>query len=71
MCRYFETLGEMRELISNLSSEQTHKEVQVRVEPIIHAQDDAVRIVRSRTIFLKSQLTLTRIRIKHTGTILA
>ena len=35
--------GEMREMISNLSSEQTHKEVQVRVEPIIHAQDDAVR----------------------------
>ena len=61
--------GEMRELISNLSSEQTHKEVQVRVEPIIHAQDDAVRTVRSRDIFFNS--TLTRIRIKHTGTILA
>ena len=43
--------GEMRELISNLSSEQTHKEVQVRVEPIIHAQDDAVRILFDLEIF--------------------
>lgn len=77
-------VGEIRQLMSNLSAEQTQKKVQVRVEPIVHAQDDAVRQVLRETIYLTRSLkerntrAATRTRtalnsnvIPNTGTILA